>query len=355
MSEFESEERLVAAWLQPLADASAPCGPDLEYDNDFLALTQASTGKPESQFGPAEAADWRAVVDGAESLLARSRDLRIAIFWLRAKLHLAGYGALPLGLTLINGMIDQLWDHLHPQPDPDDADPYARVNALTALREPDGLIGDLRESRLVQDRAIGELTIRHASVALGLLTATDGETPFGKSQVSRMLGDALLKTPALRSQCQQAVVLTRQLIALVNDKLGSDAAPDLRPLYTLVNGVAGLLPGNDGDGLAGGAGDNVDAAASAGTAGAGDARRSLSGAVTSREDAVRAIDLVCEYLERAEPTNPAPLFLRRGRQLIGQNFLQLIKALAPEALSGVAGMVGVDPDAVEAPDAPSGS
>ena len=353
MSDFESEERLVAAWLQPLADASAPCGPDLEYDNDFLALTQASAGKPESQFGPAEPPDWRAVVDRAEALLARSRDLRLAIFWLRAKLHLAGYGALPLGLTLINGMIDQLWQHLHPQPDPDDADPYARVNALTALREPDGLIDDLRESRLVQDRAIGELTIRHASVALGLLSAADGETPFGKSQVSRMLGDALVKTPALRSQCQDAVTLTRQLIALVNDKLGNDTAPDLRPLYVLVNGVAGLLPDNDADSTAGNGDTQADADATGG-GGAG-ARRNLSGAVNSREDAIRAIDLVCEYLERAEPTNPAPLFLRRARQLIGQNFLQLIKALAPEALSAVAGMVGVDPDAVEAPDAPTGS
>ena len=353
MSDFESEERLVAAWLQPLADASAPCGPDLEYDNDFLALTQASAGKPESQFGPAEPPDWRAVVDRAEALLARSRDLRLAIFWLRAKLHLAGYGALPLGLTLINGMIDQLWEHLHPQPDPDDADPYARVNALAALREPDGLIGDLRESRLVQDRAIGDLTVRHASVALGLLSAADGETPLGKNQLSRMLGDALVKTPALRRQCQDAVTLTRQLIALVNDKLGNEAAPDLRPLYVLVNGVAGLLPGNDADGTAGNGDTQADADATGG-GGAG-ARRNLSGAVNSREDAIRAIDLVCEYLERAEPTNPAPLFLRRARQLIGQNFLQLIKALAPEALSAVAGMVGVDPDAVEAPDAPTGS
>lgn len=356
MSDFESEERLVAAWLQPLTDVAAPCGPDLEYDNDFLALTQASAGKPESQFGPAEPPDWRAVVDTAESLLARSRDLRIAIFWLRAKLHLAGYGALPLGLTLINGMIGQLWEHLHPQPDPDDADPYARVNALTALREADGLIGDLRESRLVQDRAIGELTLRNASVTLGLLAAADGETTFGKSQLSRMLGDALVKTPALRSQCQQAVTLTRQLIALVNDKLGSDTAPDLRPLYALVNGVAGLLPDNHADGAAGGGNPDADAAALAGGGSGSDgARRSLSGAVSSREDAIRAIDLVCEYLERAEPTNPAPLFLRRARQLIGQNFLQLIKALAPEALSGVAGMVGVDPDAVESPAASSGS
>jgi type VI secretion system protein ImpA len=61
---------------------------------------------------------------------------------------------------------------------------------------------------------------------------------------------------------------------------------------------------------------------------------------------------VCAYLERAEPANPAPLFLRRARQLLNHNFLQLMKELAPDALAGVAGLVGVDPENVQTPDSP---
>ena len=118
MADFESEDRKVTAWLAPMADEAAPCGPDLEYDNDFLALNQSAMGKPESTFGPAEPPDWRAVVEQAEDLLNRSRDLRIAILWLRGKLHLSGYGALSVGLRLINGMVDQLWEHVHPLPGP---------------------------------------------------------------------------------------------------------------------------------------------------------------------------------------------------------------------------------------------
>jgi type VI secretion system protein ImpA len=71
--------------------------------------------------------------------------------------------------------------------------------------------------------------------------------------------------------------------------------------------------------------------------------------VNSREDAIHAIEMICSYLERTEPANPAPLFLRRGAQLINQNFLQLMKMLAPEALSGVAGLVGIDPSTVDPP------
>lgn len=352
MTDFEPDERKVAGWLEALPDDSSPCGPDLEYDNDCLALNQAATGKPESTFGPAEPPDWRAVVEQAEPLLDRSRDLRIAVLWLRGKLHTSGYGALTPGLRLINGMLGQLWDHLHPLPDPDDGDLYARVNALSALPQAEGLLGDLREAWLVRDRAIGELTVRSAQVALGQLQATDGEPGPSKDQVSAMLGTLLKREPGLRAQCQDAVVLVRQLISLANDKLGSGAAPDLRPLYNLASGIAGLLPadgshatsaaGGDDDGDGDGGNRSSD-----GDAGVG---RSLSGSIHSREDAIRAIDMICTYLERAEPTNPAPLFLRRARQLIGHNFLQLIKALAPEALNGVAGMVGVNPDAIESPD-----
>jgi type VI secretion system protein ImpA len=170
-----------------------------------------------------------------------------------------------------------------------------------------------------------------------------------KEQVTKMLEAALVKAPALRAQCLEAVVQLRALMSQVSDKLGSEA-PDLRPLYAIVNGVAGLLPAEALPFDEGGA--DLEGAANAGEGGGGRAR-GLSGTVASRDEALRAIDLVIEYLERAEPTNPAPLFLRRARQLVGHNFLQLMKVLAPDALAEVARTVGVDPDTVEEPSSGS--
>jgi type VI secretion system protein ImpA len=137
-------------------------------------------------------------------------------------------------------------------------------------------------------------------------------------------------------------------MAKVSDKLGSEA-PDLRVLYAVVNGLAGLLPAEASplDDSAEAAEDDATAAGSGG--GGGGRARGLSGTVSSRDEALRAIDLVVEYLERTEPTNPAPLFLRRARQLVGHNFLQLMKVLAPDALAEVARTVGVDPESVEDP------
>ena len=37
--------------------------------------------------------------------------------------------------------------------------------------------------------------------------------------------------------------------------------------------------------------------------------------------------MICAYLERSEPTNPAQLLLRRAERLIDKSFLQLVRDL----------------------------
>jgi type VI secretion system protein ImpA len=349
MTDNDGAERKVASWLTALPDEAAPCGPDLEYDNEFLALTQAAAGKPESQFGPAEPPDWRSAHELAETLLDRSRDLRVAIFWVRSCLRLQGFASLTSGLRLLNGLVESHWDHLHPLPDPDDGDPYARVNALTTLTQNDGLIGDLRAAKVVADRAIGELSVRAIEVAVGLSPARSDEQAMSREQAGKMLALAVGQDPALRDATAQALDLSRQLITLTTERLGGGVAPDLKPIHALLKGVLSAMPApaEDGAAVADGHAVGDDGAA----AGEGlRSRRGLAGEVTSREEAIRAIDMVCAYLEAAEPANPAPLFLRRARQLISHNFLQLMKVLAPDSLSEVARVVGIDPDTIETPD-----
>lgn len=352
MSELADAQALVETWLQPLADESAPCGPDLEYDNEFLELTKAAAGKPESQFGPAEPPDWRAVVSIAASLFERTRDLRVAIEWMRGNLRLHGYGALPLGLKLVNGLIENFWDTVHPLPDPDDGDPYGRVNALTLLREHAGALGDVREARISEDRSIGIVKVSDVEAVLAPPGTAVVSTELTKEQATKMLAAAVEKLPELRTVCGEAVAQVKALIAAANDKLGQGTAPDLRPLYTIVNGVAGLLPAEAAEGEGeGGEGEEGEGGAEGADGGGGRRGKGLSGTVTTREEALKAIDLVIEFLERTEPTNPAPLFLRRARQLVGHNFLQLMKVLAPDALAEVARIVGVDPETVQDPEA----
>ena len=75
--------------------AETPCGADLGYDPTFQELIRAAQGRPERRMGdsiaPAEEPDWGQVRKLALSLLARSKDLRVALYLTRALLDTHGY------------------------------------------------------------------------------------------------------------------------------------------------------------------------------------------------------------------------------------------------------------------------
>ena len=66
------------------------------------------------------------------------------------------------------------------------------------------------------------------------------------------------------------------------------------------------------------------------------------GRIDSRADAFKALDRVCEFLERSEPTNPAPLLIRRAQRLMTMPFVDIMREIAPEgieSLNKIAGLV----------------
>lgn len=350
MSDGFSGAATATGWLEPLAGDTGPCGADLEYDNDFLSLTQAAAGRPETQFEAAVPPDWRTVRTLAEALLGRTRDLRIAVTWLRACLNLDGFAALPAGLDLLRGLLDRFWDTLHPLPDPDDGDPYARMNALAELRDPATVLADVRRAVLFTARGFGEIRVRTVEVVLGHVPARDDEQALGRDQFSQMYAAAIAQQPALRGQPAAALAAMKALAALVDERVGSAGSPDLKPLQSLLYALTTAVPAEEAaapEAADAPADADVELPAAIAPARGAAAARGLSGGVHSRDDALRAIDMVCDFLERTEPTNPAPLLLRRARKLVNQNFLQLMKELAPDALAEVARVMGVDPESVQ--------
>lgn len=350
---------VLAPWLLPVSD-DAPCGPDLEYDNDFLALTQAAAGKPETQFAPAEPPDWRAVKSLAEDLNGRTRDLRVANLLLRARLRLEGFATLAPGLRLFEQLLNTWWAELHPQPE--DGDAFARVNVLNELTSLESTLGDVRASLVLSDRGIGQITVRDIEIAMGDLTARDDESVPSRGQIENMLADAVAGYPHLATQARDAQQALAALNTCLAERLGYGERPDFSALGTMIDGVVAVSPqpvtlSAEADDLAGllsdlGIGQD-DAADGDDTPAPTPARRGRSGgggaigAIDSRADAVRAIDAICAYLDKHEPTNPAADLLRRAQRLIDRNFLQLVREFAPEAVGEVARMLGVDPDSVQ--------
>ncbi|MDM5175650.1 type VI secretion system protein TssA [Massilia sp. DJPM01] len=307
------------------------CGPNLEYDADFLALEELMRDKPEVQYGKTIVAavepEWKAVESLATALLERSRDLRIACPLLRASIALHGLRGLADGVTLIDKLLTEHWDDVHPQLDPsDDMDPTLRVNSLAMLADGDAVAGAVKEMLLVTLPGVGALTVRELDVANGDLAPRPGTDRHTMPTLERAIAELApapleLAADALRQAHGKALAVE----ALLMHKLGAVNALNLAPLTRPLK--RGL--------------DFLDAELARRTALLQQAVPGPSGAVTpaapdgaiaSRADVLRMLERICAYYTQFEPSSPVPLLLDRVKRLVPMNFLEAMQDLAPDGV-----------------------
>lgn len=339
----------IDALLAPISD-DAPCGADLEYDAQFMALEQAAKGKPEQQYGDtvvaAEGPNWAEVLDAAEALMGRTKDLRVAAYLARGWSATQGPAGLGRGLQLIQGLCERYWDSLFPLLDPDDGyDPIMRMNALAQLSHPDAGVRELREALCVRTRG-GGVTVKQMEYALGVVDPPAGQATLSEAEVMGMVREAVQADGQFVANIRAAAEHAAALQSYLNEKVGSDQSVDLKPIRSILVSVvklvdkvaakAGLLPTEEGD--------SPQAEGAEGEAGAaGGAVRVVvaAGELRSRDDVIRTLGRVIEYLERNEPSNPAPLLLRRAQKLMTMSFLEIIEDMAPDGLGSVRGLAGI--------------
>lgn len=323
--------------------ADAPAGDNLEYDPAFLALEQAGAGKPEVEYGdkryPAEPPDWQTVHEQALALAARTRDLRVAVWLLRAGARLHGLDGAARGLALLRGMLEGLWDSVHPQLDASDGDdPTMRLSALASLFRPAAAPADLLAASLAPVR--GSLTLRELALGLGAIDPASGEVVPTESGVLQALQGLLATNAELADAAESAARDAHAIVALLEQRVGSERTPDPVPLTRLLDLLASAVarvraprPGDAGGAASEGTGAfDTNAAPLRPVAGAG--------AIASRDDAVHAIGRICDWIERHEPSNPAPLLLRRAQRLMNKSFLDIVRDLAPNGVDQVEMLAG---------------
>ncbi|MCX7514351.1 type VI secretion system protein TssA [Frateuria sp. STR12] len=326
-----------AAFLEPL-DGDSPTGSDLEYDPDFLALERAAAPRAERAMGDsvkaAEEPDWDEVHSLATGLLERSRDLRVATHLATAWMRSGGMSGWAAGLALVRGLLENHWDTVHPQLDAeDDDDPTARVNAVAAIANPLGLLGYFRHTPFVHSPRVGRFSLRDLRIANGTLKIeTDDETPPGMTEIEACCLDCPEEQLAETLEAVSRILDEAKAIdQIFNDRIGT-AGPDLKPLlsdsYELKKFVESRAALRN-PALA----DGGDAEADGAEPGAPGVRASVPGRIETPQDVMRRIDEICEYYARSEPSSPVPLLLRRAQRLVGKNFLDLLKDLAPGGVS----------------------
>lgn len=318
------------------------CGENLEYSQEFLALTRSLEYKPEQQFGDtiieAESPEWNQAERQALALCAKTCDVRVLEMLVRTWAAQHGLPGYANGLEIVFKAISAFWEGIHPPLVEDDGyeDPLPRINALNALVTVDGVLGILRSAPILSG-TYGQLSLREAEQ---VIDGSKTDFPGGRGRLAEMLSQAKITDEAEINALYQAHSWLRQIEELVLEKLGHEWRPEfnqaLQLFDVIMNVVGNPQPASTEASSAPEESSNAQHAGEsshqASQLSKVEAIKEVSWkelSISTRADAILALEKVCSYFEVHEPSHPAPFLIRRVQQTIPLNFYDMIKNLVP--------------------------
>lgn len=299
---------------------------EIDYDPEFIQLETMVSLKAEQQYGETIISplpiDWSSALNKAYDLLDKSKDYRLCCIITRALTHKYGVRGTLKGIETIRLLTERFWQQAFPTTIFDgEIDLFPRANAIAELNSSTGLVGDLRNTEITLG-SVGKITLSRLEK---ILSGRSDNTDFSRHQILQILHDEIL---ANNSEIQAITLLVNELTALENlfsELFGSDQAPNLDQLNHLLCSINISHENNIEN-------QNRDANEIA-----VDSSTSLMpinpAMINSRNDAIKLLDKICEFLERNDPANPAPLLIKRARNMVGQDFYTILNQLAPDAVA----------------------
>jgi type VI secretion system protein ImpA len=327
------------ALLRPVSD-DARCGPDLDAAGDpaYVELGVAAEWKEAKYVGDQEVAsaqppDWRKVKETGAALLAVSKDLRIAKHYVAALAHTDGLPGFAAGTRLLRDLLDRYWDALHPVLEGPDDD--WRKNLVMELNAERGALAGLRAASIAESRKVGRFAVRDIEVLDGTLPPAEGASAPTQELLREAIRDSELAAANLRLESCRRALADLKAIQDIFRQHQPTLYPEFPVAEKLLRRAEQLLADALGFGAAaeGAPGEGADEAP-----GGGDG---APGKLKTRADARRALEAVCDFLERTEPAHPAPILIRRAARLLDLSFVDIIRDLAPEAAGTIENLGGI--------------
>lgn len=259
----------------------------------------------------------------AAALAAKSKDIQLAAWLTEALLKRDGIAGLRDGLGLMNGLLEQYWDSLHPELEDDDAEMRAM---------PLNWVGDYLDVPVkfapLNNKGHGYYEYQEA-ISIGYEADAGDDDAMREARTEAI--EAGKPTLEEFDQAFQATPKTwyKQLVADIEgsvgtinelDKLGAERFGSDAPSFTKlrnalgdVRGVADQLLAKkleiDPDPVEA---EPIEVDADAAEQAAARSAQPLSAEPTSRESAASHIAAAARFLQRDDPTNPAPYLMLRG-------------------------------------------
>lgn len=340
-------------WLAPVS-ADAPCGADLEYDPEYVVMSAKSTAQPDAQYGnfvgSADPVNWGDIDRDCRRLMLRTKDIRIAVLFIRCRTRLAGALGFSEGMRLLASLLATYPDTVHPQLAVD-ADREAaleiRANALQALIDTDGLLSDLREVTFGKS-SIARLQVRDVerafarprpADALSQDSVTQQLTALRERDASSLLGfdHGLSSLVVIIAWCEQHLDSFAPDLSALGKLLGLLARPVENQVIEIEHDATHVP-------LDAATSESTDVQIETGSlddaftseAEKVEAAPSMRGARAPTTNRLMALEQIREartWFEVNEPSSPIAVLLKRAEHFVGAPYAQIVLAIPPDLLA----------------------
>ncbi len=350
-----------AVLLSELADNKS--GVNCEYENEYIELDTLAVEVPEAEYGDslreAKGPDFNKLGTNCLALWEKTRDLRVATYYTIAATCTVGLEGFKQGLSVIDYLIDDMWQEFYPQLDPDDDnDPTERINILHMLspkagsyNDPIKFITHLRNIKLFDSLAY---TFRDYLIVQGTLDAeTDIDPMLFQAEVHGVPLEIVQKKIELVDAIE---ALLEKISSQMNEKMGDsgyitlDSLQNeiklLKKFYTVfAGGSAQPAPAAEPAAEVASAAESTASSVASVQPAAVLQRTAVtdikSYIVSDRGDALMLIKKCSDFFSRTEPTSPLPFLLNRALRMADMNLLDIMKEIDENSVTRVREQLGI--------------
>jgi len=319
----------VEALVAPISD-DAPAGPDLSYEASRQEIEAAFERSVSDDSVGDDVTDWRKTIRLILAEAETTRDIWLPIYLMRAGAKSGNLEVVEDGGALLAGLLENLWDNVHPQLD--DYGFQGRKGPCESLTRRGDFLMPVNNVVLLSHPRFGTFT--GADFERFHLNG-DTETGYGPFRATlETTSDEELQ--AIIDRIAGIADAIRRADGVMTAHAEGDTSTNFQASYDAFTGMRRAISGFLRAGDAGA--DGAIAQAPDGSSGFGDSRdsagggASFSGSIRSREDVVRGLDAIAAYYVRFEPGSPVPFALRRAKEWVSLDFLSVLEDIAPASL-----------------------
>ncbi|CAM2065658.1 type VI secretion system protein TssA [Sulfidibacter corallicola] len=322
------------ALLEPIAP-EAPCGQDLRYEPIHDRIEEARREEDESlPRGDWERelkqADWSLVAELCEEALrTRTKDLRLAIWLVEARVRSEGWAEAGPGFAFLQQLAETFWDGLYPGAGDDDQE--ARAHLFEWMITSFGRLlhrVPVTQSTQADDRTFSLHQWQNALAGNQRLSSDPNEGPSAERIEKALHATDATYLDRLHRDLATARAAAETLDRTLESLLGTEA-PGFHALYKPLDfALRHLEPWSTTEPSEGETGtaspDEADSQAEGAAASGVEAGR-----IVDRDQAYRQIGRIADYLMEVEPHSPTPYLLRRIAGWGSKSLFELLEETVP--------------------------